>query len=56
MDTTAVVSAGVTPPRGRSRLAGAFRHKSLAIGVALIVIVLAVVIIGPFLNSHNRTP
>jgi peptide/nickel transport system permease protein len=53
VDTTAVVSAGVTPPRGRSRLAGAFRHKSLAIGVALIVIVLAVVIIGPFLNSHN---
>ena len=53
MDTTAALVSTSVTASSRSRLAGAFRHKSLAIGVVLIVIVLAVIIIGPFFNSHN---
>jgi ABC-type dipeptide/oligopeptide/nickel transport system permease subunit len=43
----------VTQVRGTPGVLRAFRHKSLAIGVLLIVIVLAVIIIGPFFNAHN---
>jgi ABC-type dipeptide/oligopeptide/nickel transport system permease subunit len=49
---TAAASPAVVPAR-RSRLAGAFRHKSLAVGVVLSAFVLALVVIGPFLTSHN---
>jgi ABC-type dipeptide/oligopeptide/nickel transport system permease subunit len=40
-------------PLRRSRYVSAFRHRSLAVGVALVVVVLALVLLGPLFTSHN---
>src|ERR1700683_5433321 len=53
MVSTATADSPTAVPGRRSRLAGDFRHKSLVVGVVLTAFVIAVVVIGPFLTSHN---
>jgi ABC-type dipeptide/oligopeptide/nickel transport system permease subunit len=54
--TAAAASPAVAPARrDRSRLSGLLQHKSLAVGSALLALVLAVTIIAPFFTGNPDT-